>query len=334
MLSFLGFSLIVTLFSPTIFLLPDAALGTFLADKSLIKTDRPIIGIMTQETGGKLLAFGSQYLVSVYVKFLESAGARAAPIFVNSSMEEVERMFNSLNGVIFPGGHVKLNQSSYTRVGKKLLELATKAYDETGEVFPIWAECLGLELLALLIGERSLKFGQYDHTLFSLTDARNISLKLDLPSDYKSTKLLGSAPDHIIKYLTQENINYNNHFRGVTPETFQKDEKLRTFFQIVSTNKDRKGKVFISTMEARKYPIYLFQWHPAKPQFEWSRVKDISHTQEAILASQYWANFFVNQARLSSHTFPSIKEEKAALMYRYTPVYTGDLITMLQCYFW
>lgn len=53
---------------------------------------------------------------------------------------------------------------------------------------------------------------------------------------------------------------------------------------------------FYST--ARKYPIYLFQWHPAKPQFEWSRVKDISHTQEAILASQYWANFFVNQGKV------------------------------------
>ena len=39
----------------------------------------------------------------------------------------------------------------------------------------------------------------------------------------------------------------------------------------------------------------MFQWHPAKPQFEWSRAKDIKHTQEAILAGQYWADFFVNQ---------------------------------------
>ena len=35
---------------------------------------------MTQETNGKLAAFGDQYLVAVYVKFLESAGARAAPV--------------------------------------------------------------------------------------------------------------------------------------------------------------------------------------------------------------------------------------------------------------
>lgn len=35
---------------------------------------------MTQETNGALLQFGDQYLVAVYVKFVESAGARAAPI--------------------------------------------------------------------------------------------------------------------------------------------------------------------------------------------------------------------------------------------------------------
>lgn len=37
-------------------------------------------GILTQETDGRLKAFGDQYLMAVYVKFLESAGARAAPI--------------------------------------------------------------------------------------------------------------------------------------------------------------------------------------------------------------------------------------------------------------
>ncbi|KAJ7386771.1 hypothetical protein OS493_006796 [Desmophyllum pertusum] len=227
-----------------------------------------------------------------------------------------------------------LNETGYTPVGNKLLELAIKAYDVKGEVFPIWCECLGLELVAMIISGRNLSLGQYDQSLLSLTDSRNISLKLDLPSDYKSTKLLGPAPDHIINYLTKEDMNYNNHYRSITLETFQKDEKLKEFFQIVSTNKDRKGKTFISSMEARTYPIYMIQWHPAKPQFEWSDVQDIKHTQEAILAGQYFADFFVNQARLSSHRFSSRKEEKAALIYNNHPTYTGDIAPMLQCYFW
>lgn len=56
-----------------------------------------------------------------------------------------------------------------------------QAYDETGEVFPIWGECLGLELIAMIISGRDLSLGQYDQSFLSITDARNISLKLDLP---------------------------------------------------------------------------------------------------------------------------------------------------------
>lgn len=44
--------------------------------------------------------------------------------------------------------------------------------------------------------------------------------------------------------------------------------------------------------------------------------------------------FLLVLARLSSHRFPNRQEEKAALIYNYHPVYTGDIITMLQCYFW
>jgi len=48
-------------------------------------------------------------------------------------------------------------------------------------VFPIWGECLGLELIAMIVSGRDLSLGQYDQSFLSITDARNISLKLDLP---------------------------------------------------------------------------------------------------------------------------------------------------------
>ena len=34
-------------------------------------------------------------------------------------------------------------------------------------------------------------------------------------------------------------------------------------------NKDRKGKSFVSTMEAKTVPVYATQWHPEKNAFEW-----------------------------------------------------------------
>ena len=48
----------------------------------------------------------------------------------------------------------------------------------------------------------------------------------------------------------------------------------------------------------------------------------IDHSSDAILASQYMGNFFVNQARRSLHAFPDEAQEDAALIYNYIPTKT------------
>jgi gamma-glutamyl hydrolase len=45
--------------------------------------DRPIIGIYTQPTDSSLLTYGEQFIAASYVKFVEGAGARVAPIRYN-----------------------------------------------------------------------------------------------------------------------------------------------------------------------------------------------------------------------------------------------------------
>jgi gamma-glutamyl hydrolase len=57
----------------------------------------------------------------------------------------------------------------------------------------------------------------------------------------------------------------------------------------------------------------------------------IDHSSDAILASQYVANLFVNQARLSQHRFPSEPEEDAALIDNYQPSKTTG--SFMQEYF-
>lgn len=51
------------------------------------KTYRPLIGILSQ--GGSPAPEGSSYIASSYVKFVESAGARAVPILHDMSHAEV-----------------------------------------------------------------------------------------------------------------------------------------------------------------------------------------------------------------------------------------------------
>ena len=61
----------------------------------------------------------------------------------------------------------------------------------------------------------------------------------------------------------------------------------------------------------------------------------INHSPDAILVTQYAANFFVNQARQSAAAFPSLSAETAALIWNYQPIFTGLYDSDFeQCYIW
>ncbi|EDO28966.1 predicted protein, partial [Nematostella vectensis] len=189
-----------------------------LADESSIRTNQPIIGILAQEATGKISKeVSGQYIEGSYVQMVESAGARVVPILINQSPHQILKIFNSINGLLLPGGHVKLQKSGYGRVGKMLYEMAVKS-NQQGQPFPIWAECLGLELIALLASGRGLARGQYDTELLDHTDTKQYSKPLDLSSDYKQSQLLSSADHAMIQYMTKALNAFNNHDKGLTPE--------------------------------------------------------------------------------------------------------------------
>jgi hypothetical protein len=57
--------------------------------------------------------------------------------------------------------------------------------------------------------------------------------------------------------------------------SWQGSASLKSFFQLLSTNVDRKGKAFVSSVEAFNFPIYATQWHPERPQFDWTPTENI-----------------------------------------------------------
>lgn len=122
-------------------------------------------------------------------------------------------------------------------------------------------------------------------------------------------------------------VTLNNHHWGVHPTDFQR--QLSSQFYLISTNVDEKGKPFVSTMEHKFWPVYGVQWHPEKNNFEMSVGKDgelyeaIEHSYEAVLASQWTANFFVNECRKSPNSFKDWKEAQNRLIYNYQPQRTG-----------
>jgi gamma-glutamyl hydrolase len=279
-------------------------------------TTRPTVGIYaapfvnsTAGGGGCPSSLGCDYVAASYVKWLESAGAESVPIPYNSTDDQVDHLFPQLNGVLFPGGGATLPPGA-----KRVFDLALAANDN-GTHFPVWGTCLGFEWLVELVS------GDYK-ILEEGFDSENVSLPLSLTGAASSSRLYGptvSVPGHRDRSEAaaaqwrsdlgdaSNPVAMNNHQAGISPSKFAADAKLPTFFTVLSTNQDRGGRSFVSTLEGKAYPVYGTQWHPEKNNFEFGLAPDgqpyeaINHSPEAVFASQELANYLVGEARRNDH---------------------------------
>ena len=72
---------------------------------------------------------------------------------------------------------------------------------------------------------------------------------------------------------------------------------------------------------AYEYPFYAVQWHPEVNAYEfyWKGHgnRGVPHTFDAVKVTQYFANFFVEEARKSRHKFDNSEEEEMYMIYKY-----------------
>ncbi|MBN3305831.1 gamma-glutamyl hydrolase [Amia ocellicauda] len=290
---------------------------------SLLPNDRPIIGILAQENiPGYPHAQGTSYIAASYVKYLEAAGARVVPVRINLTEEEYTKLFYSINGVLLPGGDVDLQTSQFGRLSKIFYDLAIKANDAS-DYFPIWGTCQGFQELTVLTSSKNL---------LTQTNTKAVALPLTFTPAAQNSRLFSGFPKDLMEALATENITSNFHSWSLTLQNYTRNVKLKKFYKVLSTNTDGQ-KHFISTMEANWYPFYAVQWHPEKSQFEWIEKPGNVHTPSAINAGFYTASFFVNEARKNQHHFTDKNEEEKALIYNYSPVFTGLNSIFMQNYY-
>eukprot|EP00124_Ichthyophonus_hoferi_P000145 Ihof_evm9s5 gene=Ihof_evmTU9s5 len=256
-------------------------------------TDSPIIGILTLPFHGASSVRHSAIPAS-YVKCgwlgLEGGGARVIPISYDLPLDEIRDLHSSLNGVIFTGGDSFLDPVYY-QAGELLLNL-TKEATVRGEYVPLWGTCLGFEFLLYLVACNKNLFEKGPRF-----DSMNLSLPLQFNAAAQTSRMYGPIYGTTLwDVLANEGVTPNEHRLGISPKDFNK-YKINKVFTSTSTNVDRKGQLFVSSMEAKAYPIYGVQWHPEKIQYEWERHHGISHSKNAIQVGQYMAEFFVNEAR-------------------------------------
>ena len=295
-------------------------------------TDRPIVGIFTQPTSDGSEACGQScyYLAASYVKYIESAGARVVPVPYNASTEQLDFLFESLNGFFFPGGG-----AAYPSSAQYIYDKVVKAND-AGDKVPLHGTCMGFQWLLIAQSHDGNILDPSDGTQM---DAYNLSIPLDLKSAAYSSKLFSNAGRDLMNILGTEPVTMNNHHYGIWTDHWESTESLTSFFDVLSTNKDRNGDEFISTIVAKNYPIFGSQWHPEKNTFEWGLNADgtpkeaINHSPDAVAAAQYMANFFVQQARMNTHKFANTADEKAALIWNYQCTYTDYYSDFVEKYY-
>ncbi|KAF8715785.1 hypothetical protein HU200_026734 [Digitaria exilis] len=131
--------------------------------------DRPVIGIVSHPgdgAGGRISnGTATSYIGASYVKFVEAAGARVIPLVYNEPEERLLEKLSLVNGVLFTGGSEK--QGVYFETIKKVFQHVLDKND-AGEPFPLFAQCLGFELVSMIVS----KFPSYsfEGTVFQRFD--------------------------------------------------------------------------------------------------------------------------------------------------------------------
>ena len=211
-----------------------------------VLNDRPVIGIAAMAITDKMHIRklphldGRSYVASSYVKYLELAGARVIVIPPNIDIEEEKNLFENINGLLFPGGEVNLEDSQYFQVTQRLFHFAKEA-NKQNNYFPVLGICRGMQAI-IVHSVGSI-------TPLSDTDSRNYPTTLQFYKDAFKSKLMRDIPKDLLVKHMKNNLTAHFHRYGITPKTFHETPIINDHFNMVATSKDRNGIEFVSMYE-------------------------------------------------------------------------------------
>ena len=203
---------------------------------------------------------GDGYIASSHINWLKRAGISIIAIPYDTT--RFKWYFNRINGLYLPSGGVfASNSEAYYKCCKKFLQIAINA-NNNNDYFPIWGGCMGMQQMMIIAD------GRDDMNFLDKFDSfNNLMLPLEITTEGHSSRLIKYIEENNPKKLEEfikKDITLNNHMMGVSPYKFKKCKQLSLLYKIISWNYDRKGRRFISTIEANKYPFYGVQWHPER----------------------------------------------------------------------
>eukprot|EP01013_Petalomonas_cantuscygni_P023277 TRINITY_DN44682_c0_g1_i1.p1 TRINITY_DN44682_c0_g1~~TRINITY_DN44682_c0_g1_i1.p1 ORF type:complete len:366 (-),score=56.41 TRINITY_DN44682_c0_g1_i1:340-1380(-) len=287
-------------------------------------TDKPLIGVLgmpavfscdslhrTSRSDAALYSLTNESFCfsSLYERWIWSAGGRAVGIPHNAfddHLDTLDVLLANLNGFLFTGGGYDLAADTpYKRTATHIYRYVV-GRAQSGETVPLHTTCMGFQLLCVLAA------GDNVSVLSTGFDSEDLPLPLNFTAASAASPWLRAFPAGLRSALAADPITTNLHHDGVDPSLFTPtaggpaaahhapNPVLSSALRLVSTNADRKGRPFASTVEAPYGHIVGTQWHPERPQFEWNAADGIPKSTVAIEANAWAAMVFLNAARNTS----------------------------------
>jgi len=290
----------------------------------------PIIGIITQGTTD--MAYYDDYtmIAASYIKYVEAAGGKVVAVPYNADEEALARIYENINGLLVPGGRMKLvlpsrdtkdtespkmQMSMIARAVKYFVNRSVKDFNEKGVYFPIFGICLGQEAIALALNEDVLQ----TMTLLDLEENTYVhgagAFSKEAMKNVKQSRIFESFTDAEIKAFEQKARFYYHHKYGITEKTYKNSEVLSKFMMPLTMLEDKSKNKYITSYEVSNYPLFGVQFHPEKTSFEWHITTDRS--DYAVSATRKLGANFVKECRKNSHVVTDKALIKSLGVYNY-----------------
>jgi len=262
----------------------------------------PVIGVLAQPLDVALPADeGRQYIVSSYVQWIQSAGARAALVWYNSTKEQLEEDVAQLSGLVLPGGGSGIHNTAYGTATFVLLDIVSRRTD-----FPVWGTCQGFQQLVQYASGHMLP------SVLHLTGdpTEDNGLPVAFKPQRSPSRLLTALTARANATLTTQPVTLNLHHYSVLLNETKIHPTIAKNLNVLATS-TVLGVEFATLLEYTSLPFYGSQFHPEKNAFEWSQPWEQSpkvqprvvHGGDAVTTMTTLADFFVAQARLCSNVW-------------------------------
>ncbi|XP_044262565.1 gamma-glutamyl hydrolase-like [Tribolium madens] len=280
--------------------------------KTVYAGTKVTVGILTQEISPTLQKCIRQdakhtddytaFIVSSYVKFVESSGARVIPIKLDKNEPYYEHIIGNVSGLLIPGGVSKLETGSFYEALKVLYKIIVRK-NEAGDYFPILGICLGMEGL-VMVANKNVNIRKHCR-------AENILLDINVTSS-KNSKMFKN-----IETIKNDLKKVAPHFHNYC---ILKEDLSQRNWLVTSENFDEEDNLFVASLEHKKYPFYGLQFHPEKNAFEWKNDLNLNKSPSGIRASRYFGDFFIEECRKNDNV---LQDNKFLFINRYDQIPTG-----------